>query len=101
MEGASDDIDLQEMLQLQLSEVELLSSMYPNDGELVLDDPMAVPEIQDYVDGKIPYDNVQSRIGFTVKIQDGSEKVCVGQPWLSLTPFVQICPARFFVSHMG
>ncbi len=77
MDGASGDIDIQEMLQLQLSEVELLSSMYPNEGEMVLDDPMAVPELQDFVDAKIPYDNVQSRIGFTVKIQPGNEKVCL------------------------
>ncbi|ESO88493.1 hypothetical protein LOTGIDRAFT_165633 [Lottia gigantea] len=63
-----EEIDIKEMLELQLAEVEMLKSMFPQKGEFVLDDEYAVREIQAYVDGDILLDSPESRIGFTVHI---------------------------------
>ena len=74
MEGAANkhdsvsDVDLREMLQLQLSEVEMLSSMFANPGEFLLEDPTCLAEIQEFTDASVSYDKIQSRIGFTVKV---------------------------------
>ena len=66
-----------EHLSLQLSEAEMLSSMFPNPGEFRLDDPGCIPEIQAFVDGALAYDKLQSRIGFSIKLQTGEEQqVC-------------------------
>ncbi len=63
--------DLVEMLGLQLSEVEMLACMFPNSGEFVMDDPLAVSDVQQFVDGDVKYDNLSSRIGFIVKLKLG------------------------------
>lgn len=59
---------LQEMLELQLSEVEMLSSMFPGADEFTLDDPGAVAVVQSYVDNKITYSELNSRISFTIRV---------------------------------
>ena len=64
----SPSVDVVETLSLQLSEVEMLSSMFPDGREFTLDDPGGVAEIQGFVDGQIDADSLQSRIGFTVKL---------------------------------
>ena len=64
-------IDIRETLSLQLAEVEMLHSMFANDGEFVLDDPTAVPDIQSLVDGVIERNLLHSRIRFTVKLLIG------------------------------
>ncbi len=73
--------DLVEMLNLQVSEIEMLQSMYPNPGELVLDDPLALADIQEFTEGKLPYETLLCRLGFTLKLEfsipDG-KKVRVG-----------------------
>ena len=66
---------LKELLELQLSEVEMLQSMFCNAGEFELDDPTSVPEIQSFMDGIIQYEYLQSSIGFTVKITLDDDKV--------------------------
>lgn len=43
---------MEECLELQLSEVELLSSMYPGQGEMVLDNPAAVDIVRSHLDGE-------------------------------------------------
>ena len=40
-------------LELQLSELEMLNSMFPNDGELELADPGVISDIQDFLQGKL------------------------------------------------
>ena len=60
--------DLEETLSLQLSEVEMLTSMFPDNTEFTLDDPNGVSEIQLFIDGQIDLDNLQSRIGFVIKL---------------------------------
>lgn len=59
--------ELSEMLSLQLTEFEMLTSMFPNDGELVLDDPASIIEIQDFTNGTS--DNVPSRLDFVVNLK--------------------------------
>ncbi|KAK7097059.1 RWD domain-containing protein 2B-like [Littorina saxatilis] len=65
-------IQLQEMLELQLAEVEMLQSMFPNPGEFTLDSKTVLEELQSYVDGRIRYEYLGTRIGFTVKILTSS-----------------------------
>ena len=68
--------DIKELLGLQLCEVEMLTSMFPSAGEFVLDDPAAPVQIQEVVDGTLPYKELACRIGFSVKIDlAGNNKV--------------------------
>lgn len=39
-----------ENLELQLSEIQLLDSMFPGDGEFCLDDPSVLSDVQTFVD---------------------------------------------------
>ena len=90
MEKTSEEnINVQEMLQLQLSEVEMLSSimsMFANPGEFVLEDPMCLAEIQEFVDGSSSYDKVHSRVGFTIKVKSSDERkvIFIRQTWSCL-----------------
>ena len=64
----SDNATGGEMLGLQLAEFEMLMSMYSNVNELQCDDPAAIVDIQNVVDGTTKYDQLKSRIRFTLKI---------------------------------
>ena len=66
-------VDIYEMLSLQLAEVEMLQSMFPQTGELVLDDPLAVDAMQTFLDEKRSYDSLNERISFTLNIEVGDE----------------------------
>ena len=68
------EVNVQEMLQLQLSEVEMLSSMFANPGEFVIEDPMCLAEIQEFVDGSTSCGKVSSRIGFTLKVKSSDDR---------------------------
>lgn len=46
-----DDEVFRSVLELQLSELEMLNSMFPNEGELELTDPGAISDIQDFLKG--------------------------------------------------
>ena len=70
-------VDVTETLQLQLAEIEMLESMFPNTGELRLDDTMAAINIQAFLDGKMKYDYLHTRFGFTLKIAPENCKVIV------------------------
>ncbi|ELT98431.1 hypothetical protein CAPTEDRAFT_124827 [Capitella teleta] len=73
------ETDVAEMLQLQVSEIEMLISMYPSSEEFVLDDALTMAQIQSFLDGNIGYDCVESRFGFTLKLtidEVMSEIVC-------------------------
>ncbi len=70
------EADVVEMLELQLSEVEMLECMFPNPGEFEMDDPAAVSEIREFIDKKLDYDLLSCRIGFTIKLNiDENDKV--------------------------
>lgn len=75
---ANFSVDLVEMLSLQLTEVEMLESMFPNPGEFQLDDPSTVADFQAFVDGQLKQDDLRSRIGFIVKLDMSVTKGKVG-----------------------
>lgn len=65
--------ELVELLRLQLAELEMLVSMYPNEAEFRVDDPNSISEIQDFVEKKSkepetePY--LPARLDFTINLQ--------------------------------
>ncbi|GAB1607281.1 RWD domain-containing protein 2B-like [Argonauta hians] len=61
-----ESVDIREMLELQLSEVEILQSMYPDFNEFKLEQPEAVKNIRKFLDGKVKYEYLHNRIGFIV-----------------------------------
>ena len=75
-DGDDCQICIREMLDLQLSELEMLQSMFPNSDEFSLDDPVVMTEIREFLDGKIAYDYLNGRIGFCIKLSPGDQKVC-------------------------
>ena len=68
---ASEDslCDVESTLSLQVAELEMLSSMFPGAGELEMDDNTALAQVQSFVAGHLPYDALQARLGFTIKLQ--------------------------------
>ncbi|XP_035696967.1 RWD domain-containing protein 2A-like [Branchiostoma floridae] len=61
--------DLTSALELQLSEIELLTSMFPGQGELVLDDPASLADVRQYVDGQTDAPPA-ARLEFTVNLKE-------------------------------
>ena len=72
----ADEANITEMLELQMSEVEMLRSMFPDTKEFKLDDPMALVNIQGFLSGSIKYEYLYDRIGFTVHLEIDCPKVC-------------------------
>lgn len=72
--AADNAASFQETLQLQISEIEMLQSMFPNEEEFILDDESALSDIQSFLDGKSTYTYLHARLGFTLKLKS-SEKV--------------------------
>lgn len=95
-EDSEELVDLRAMLELQLSEVEMLTSMFPNPGEFQLDDDTVLSDMQNFVDGKIKYKYLQCRIGFVVKIDVDGSKVFLTSliSWSSLAYNDQISYTR-------
>ncbi|XP_078674498.1 RWD domain-containing protein 2B-like [Branchiostoma floridae x Branchiostoma belcheri] len=60
--------DLTSVLELQLSEIELLGSMFPGQGELVLDHPATLADVRQYVDGQTDAPPA-ARLEFTVNLK--------------------------------
>lgn len=63
-----------ENISLQLAEVDMLQSMFPNE-EFQLDDPTSVPTLQACIDGEANIAKVDSRIGFSLKLETMESKV--------------------------
>jgi len=59
-------------LEMQLSELEMLNSMFPNDGELKLSDPGAISDIQDFLAGKCSSTDLTT-LSFTIHLTSASE----------------------------
>lgn len=73
-ESDSPSCDVAAMLELQVSEVEMLTSMFPDKTEFSLDDPTAVKNIQSFLDGHIKYEYLHKRIGFSLRVNpEGSQ----------------------------
>lgn len=64
-EEEEESINVKDMLELQMAEVEMLMSMYPDPNELKIEDPLALPLIRSFLDGNIKYEYLYSRVGFT------------------------------------
>ena len=64
-----------ESLELQMSEIEMLSSMFPNKGEFRVDDPVAVDNVRDFLHGNIKYEFLHNRLGFSLNITPQGSKV--------------------------
>ena len=62
------DVDVREMLLLQMSEIEMLQSMFPDAGEFILDYENAINEIQGFLEDQTDYETLTVRFGFTLKI---------------------------------
>jgi hypothetical protein len=50
--------DVENNIELQLSELEMLGSMFPNKGELELIDPGVISDLHDFLSGKLGRDKV-------------------------------------------
>lgn len=73
-ESDSPGCDVAAMLELQVSEVEMLTSMFPDKAEFSLDDPTAVKNIQSFLEGQIKYEYLHKRIGFSLHVHpEGSQ----------------------------
>ena len=68
--------DFSECLQLQLSEVEMLNSMFPS--EFALDDPSILADVHKYIDEETK--EVPPQISFTIKIHIDEPKVTAMSP---------------------
>ncbi|KAH3841102.1 RWD domain-containing protein 2B-like isoform X2 [Dreissena polymorpha] len=77
MELNEENPDVLEMLRLQLSEFEMLQSMYPADSEIRVDDKTAIASIQNCVNGHFSYEYLHSRLGFSLQIFPENCKTCV------------------------
>lgn len=79
-------------LELQLAEVEMLQSMFPN--EMAIDDPAALSEIQNFVEGKLSYDFLNSRVGITLHLKaDNPDEQVI--KYLNLNTFIYIVLPTF------
>ena len=69
------DSTIADNLSLQLSEIEMLTSMFPDRSEFSLDEAVNTIEIQNFIDGKLHKDFLQTRVGFTLNIKVGEPPV--------------------------
>ena len=64
-----------ETLEIQLAEMEMLASMYPEKGELEFDDPSAIADVRlaldQFADGSIPSSHLETvaNIGFSLRLK--------------------------------
>ena len=62
-----------DQLQLQLTEVELLKSMYPGTGEVTIDGESLIENIQQYTEGK--REALPKQLAYTVRLPVGKNQV--------------------------
>lgn len=55
-------------LELQLSEFEMLSSMFPKKGELELNDPSAISDLHDFLSGTLVKDEL-SKLEYFINLE--------------------------------
>ena len=54
-------------VELQLSEIEMLNSMFSNAGELKITDPGVISDLQDFLSGKLERENL-SKLEFSINL---------------------------------
>lgn len=59
--------DVENNIELQLSELEMLSSMFPNKGELELIDPGVISDLHDFLSGKLGRDKI-SKLEYNINL---------------------------------
>ena len=62
-----DESDFKDILLLQLSEYEMLHSMYPREDEFFLKDPGVLLDIQDLLDGKVDH-HIDSKLEYVLNL---------------------------------
>ncbi|KAF4523106.1 hypothetical protein B566_EDAN003120 [Ephemera danica] len=75
-----DKSDVEEMLRIQLSELEMLQSMFSNPGEFCMDDYGALADIHEYIEGRCTV--LPPQLDFTIKLilEAVKMEVCVNLP---------------------
>lgn len=58
---------VEKCIELQLSEFEMLGSMFPNMGELELTDPGVISDLQDFLAGRLPRDKI-SKLEYNINL---------------------------------
>lgn len=71
-----------EELELQLSEIEMLKSMYPGPGEITMDGDTLVENVQRYVDG--PREVLPKQLAYTIKLNIETQQVCISLLFFSV-----------------
>lgn len=61
-----DKSDVEEMLRLQISELEMLQSMFSNPGEFCMDDYGAIADVHEYLDGRCTI--LPPQLDFTINL---------------------------------
>lgn len=74
------EITLRDNLDLQLAELEMLSSMYPRSEEFKLLSAHAVSEFRDYLDGKCDVVSSSLDFNFTIRVESGRMDLDVHLP---------------------
>ena len=69
------DTSLEECFQLQLSEVEMLSSMYPNSQEFSISCPFVLKDMNRFVSGETKY--MPNELDFTLNLKIAEIKVYI------------------------
>ncbi|XP_061164030.1 RWD domain-containing protein 2A-like [Saccostrea echinata] len=77
MDGFQPGCDVEAMLELQMSEVEMLTSMFPNKSEFSLDDPTAPQNIKSFLSGQIKYEYLHQRLGFSLRVHPEGTQLSV------------------------
>uniref|UniRef100_A0A1B6CTB9 RWD domain-containing protein n=1 Tax=Clastoptera arizonana TaxID=38151 RepID=A0A1B6CTB9_9HEMI len=75
-----DKSEILEMLKIQVSEFDMLQSMFPNPGEFEVNDYSIIADINEYIEGKIS--KLPSQLNFTIYLSIDTLKlqVCVNLP---------------------
>lgn len=95
LEAEEGIVNIPEMLDLQLSEVEMLQSMFPERGAFRLDDPLVIAEIRSFLEGKFHYEYLQRRIGFSLRLMPGNHKVMIEIVCLYPHEYPSVAPCVF------
>ncbi len=81
-------------LELQLSEVEMLQSMFPAEDEMCLDHPTSVVDIQRYIDGK--REALPKQLASSLRVNMENEQVkyrcCHSHPFLPIFTAYKVYP---------
>lgn len=99
-ESDSPGCDVAAMLELQVSEVEMLTSMFPDKAEFSLDDPTAVKNIQSFLEGQIKYEYLHKRIGFSLHVHPEGSQVHSQQCYIYIYIYAMKYSHKLFLGDL-